>query len=181
MQKKTMYFKRIVVMALSIMLITVSQPIASVFSFLDELEEESNELSQTDNSQTATSINKKYQEYSSKNNQEINAENVYTNTEFIDSEDTVLNIVDSDLGTSTTLKLQNNKPQQFKGAMLEVKRCVQSKKTSLIDDDRAFLTMTDVHDGKVLFNGWIMSTEKSFAQPIYEHYFFTLNRCMIQK
>ncbi|MDJ1304784.1 MAG: DUF2155 domain-containing protein [Candidatus Midichloria sp.] len=88
-----------------------------------------------------------------------------------------LKVIDVSFGRIVNLKNKVNERIEFANLQIQAKRCVQEVGVSLSSNYKAFIEIIERDTGVVVFNGWIFSGYKSFAQPIYGNYFFTLNRC----
>ncbi|MDJ1407601.1 MAG: DUF2155 domain-containing protein [Candidatus Midichloria sp.] len=88
-----------------------------------------------------------------------------------------LKVIDVSFGRIVHLKNKMNERVEFANLQIQVKRCVQDLGVSLSPNYKAFIEIIERDTGAVIFNGWIFSGYKSFAQPIYGNYFFTLNWC----
>ncbi|WHQ47111.1 MAG: DUF2155 domain-containing protein [Candidatus Midichloria sp.] len=88
-----------------------------------------------------------------------------------------LKVIDVSFGRIVNLKNKVNEKLRFANLQIETKRCVQEVAVTLSPNYKAFIEIIERDTGVVVFNGWIFSGYKSFAQPIYGNYFFTLNWC----
>ena len=89
-----------------------------------------------------------------------------------------LKIIDVSFGRSVNLKVAANERVDFVNLQIEVKRCIEEVAVDLSPQYKAFIQITEKETSAVIFSGWIFSSYRSYAQPSYGNYFFTLNRCL---
>ena len=89
-----------------------------------------------------------------------------------------LKIIDVSFGKSVNLKNLVREKLDFSNLQIETKRCIEEVAVSLSPQYKAFIEITNKETSTIVFSGWIFSSYRSFSQPAYGNYFFTLNRCL---
>lgn len=89
-----------------------------------------------------------------------------------------LKVIDVSFGRSVNIKNIVKEKLDFANLQIVTKCCVVEVAVGLLPQYKAFVEITDKETSSVIFSGWIFSSYRSFAQPVYGNYFFTLSRCL---